>query len=584
MIIDSNTQVVMKKRLFLSALLALLAVPLWAASTVAEQLLDRFERTEGRERVEVANAFMKEMLKEEVTDTPLSFSSASPTDSLSMMVWYWAGEYLYAVQQYVRAGEYAKKALSVLKKRGDLQIQSDCLSLLGAIFFRLSDYVNASEYIKKCYAIDRKLGDLGRQSSSLNTIAAIYLASKQPEEAEKYILKAIEVNKQVDQPGRMAVLLGMASEVYNSMRKYALSLDYAQQAYELENKLGRTEKAAVRLTQMASAYIGMNRYDEAGQVLEKAMPVLRKSKNQQSLGISCNLMGKVRLYEHKEAEAVGFFTEGMEIFQQLGDLFNEIHSQEGLYKALKNSHPVQAMIHHERLTQLKDSVYNKETSKQLSKYNAEYSNEMLKAENQRHERFIRLMLIVGGALMLVLLIAVVWTALANRRRERQQLSRYDKLQGSMDMLNEKYEQLRNRYSNAMATRSAADDDEDMGLCAADRDFLVKTTRVVERQVELGQFDVDTVASQLNISPSQFRRRLSAVTGTSPQLFIQNIRMKKARFLLDNHPELNINEVAIKCGYEENSTFTRVFKRVFGITPSDYINGRIDNENDEETLT
>ena len=75
--------------------------------------------------------------------------------------------------------------------------------------------------------------------------------------------------------------------------------------------------------------------------------------------------------------------------------------------------------------------------------------------------------------------------------------------------------------------------------------MEKTTQVVERQVEMGKFDVDTVASEMNMSTSQFRRRLSAVTGISPQLFIQNMRMKKARYLLDNHPELNINEIAMK---------------------------------------
>lgn len=572
----------MKKRFIFCALLSLFYVALWAEPTVAEQLLDRLDHVEGRTRVEVANAFMKELQKEEVTDDVVSFRDATAADSLSMVVWYWAGEYLYAQQQYTRAIDYAKKALPLLQSKGDLLTQSDCLSLLGAICFRLSDYVSAAKYVKKCYEIDKKIGDHGRESSSLNTIAAIYLASKQPGEAEKYILKAIEVNQLVDEPQRMAILLGMASEVYGSMKNFAKALDYAQQAYAKEVQLGRKEKAAIRLSQMASAYIGLEQYDKAGEVLEKAMPVLRESKNLQSLGISCNQMGKVMLHRHDDAGAVKYFTEGERIFQQLGDIFNEIHSQEGLYEVLKKSHPVQAMVHHERLTLLKDSIYNMETSTQLSKYNAEYGNDMLKAENQQHERVIRLVLLIGGGLLLMLLVAVLWGGWTGQRRERIQSMRYDKLQDNMDLLNERYEQLRNRYSNAMATRSSADgDDEEDTLSSVDRDFLDKTTQVVERQVELGRFDVDTVASQLNISPSQFRRRLSALTGSSPQIFIQNIRMKKARYLLDNHPELNINEVAMKCGYEENSNFTRVFKRVFGITPSDYINGRVtEMDNDE----
>ena len=132
----------------------------------------------------------------------------------------------------------------------------------------------------------------------------------------------------------------------------------------------------------------------------------------------------------------------------------------------------------------------------------------------------------------------------------------------------------------MATRSQDGNEEENSLNPAERAFLEKTTQVVERQVEMGKFDVDTVASEMNMSASQFRRRLSAVMGLSPQLFIQNMRMKKARYLLDNHPELNINEIAMKCGYDESSNFTHVFKRVFGITPSDYLNGRLLEEEEE----
>lgn len=570
----------MKRLLILFAVFALKLSLLAAPISEAEQLLGRFEQTEGKERVEAANAFMKALLQEGVTDEALTFSAGASEDSLTMLVWYWAGEYWYSRQLYTRALEYGKKAIALLQKKGDLMTQSDCLSLLGTTCFRLSDYVNAAKYVKACYEIDKKSGDRGRESSSLNSIAGIYLAAKQPEEAEKYILKAIEVNQTVDEPQRMAVLLGMASEIYGSMNNHKKALDYARQAYEKEQQLGREEKAAVRLSQMASAYIGLNEFDKAVEALERAMPVLRKNKNMQSLGISCNLMGKVKLHDGEEDDAAEYFREGVGIFQQLGDLYNEIHSQEGLYEALKFSFPVEAMQHHERLIELKDSLYNLETTTQLSKYNAEYGNDLLQEKTLQSERFLRLTLLIGGALLLLVLGAVAWAALAARRRNRQQMSRYDELQEDLGVLNAKYEQMRNRYSNAMATRSQDGNEEEDSLNPAERAFLEKTTQVVERQVEMGKFDVDTVASEMNMSTSQFRRRLSAVMGLSPQLFIQNMRMKKARYLLDNHPELNINEIAMKCGYDESSNFTHVFKRVFGITPSDYLNGRLLEEEEE----
>ena len=47
-------------------------------------------------------------------------------------------------------------------------------------------------------------------------------------------------------------------------------------------------------------------------------------------------------------------------------------------------------------------------------------------------------------------------------------------------------------------------------------------------------------------------------------------MKRAQHLLDNHPELNITEIAVLCAYNDTPNFTRAFKKYYGITPSQYL--------------
>jgi AraC-like DNA-binding protein len=46
-------------------------------------------------------------------------------------------------------------------------------------------------------------------------------------------------------------------------------------------------------------------------------------------------------------------------------------------------------------------------------------------------------------------------------------------------------------------------------------------------------------------------------------------MTHAKKLLDSDKDYNITDIALKCGYEDHSNFTRAFKSVFGITPTQH---------------
>ena len=108
------------------------------------------------------------------------------------------------------------------------------------------------------------------------------------------------------------------------------------------------------------------------------------------------------------------------------------------------------------------------------------------------------------------------------------------------------------------------------MSVGDRQFLEKTTNIINELMQSGQIDANHVAERLNMSLFQFRQRLTAITDETPQSFIQNIRMRRACHLLDNHPEMNISEVALLCAYNDTPNFTRAFKKNFGLTPTQYL--------------
>ena len=466
---------------------------------------------------------------------------------------------LYAVQQYQEALTTAKKALPLCKGTDS---EADCLNLLAIINIRLADYDEAAKYAKQCYVLDEKTGDPDVMSSSLNTIAAIYMGANQEDEAEKYVLKGIEMAEKANNPSRMAILQAMASEVYHAKGDDKKALSYIERAYQIDKENGNEAKAKVRLAQKASVLIGLHNYQEAITTLKEVIPFLRESEDRQSLGIACNKMGMAQYNLKHEEEAIKYYREAAEIFMSLGDPYNEVHARKGLYEALWKIDPDEAKVQLDRFTSLKDSIYSNTSADKLAKYNAEFGNDWLQVENHE-QRKAKLWAIV--ALIVAILVAVgVWFMMRRRQQREKRLN--VELSERIRELREKYDILNEQYDNAVATNKPDDREE---LSVADRQFLEKTTNIVSELIQSGQIDANHVAERLGMSLFQFRQRLTAVTDETPQSFIQNIRMRRACHLLDNHPEMNISEVALLCAYNDTPNFTRAFKKVFGLTPTQY---------------
>ncbi len=70
------------------------------------------------------------------------------------------------------------------------------------------------------------------------------------------------------------------------------------------------------------------------------------------------------------------------------------------------------------------------------------------------------------------------------------------------------------------------------------------------------------------SEAYFCRRFKSVTGLTPVMYIQILRLEKAQRMIRKN-DLKISEISSDCGFSDISYFSRCFKKQFGITPSEY---------------
>lgn len=80
--------------------------------------------------------------------------------------------------------------------------------------------------------------------------------------------------------------------------------------------------------------------------------------------------------------------------------------------------------------------------------------------------------------------------------------------------------------------------------------------------------VDEIARVFNVHPSYLSRTFKKEKGENLLQFIMKVKIEKSKQLLCN-PGLKIVDIAFTIGYENERTFTRVFKKLEGMTPTTY---------------
>jgi transcriptional regulator GlxA family with amidase domain len=80
--------------------------------------------------------------------------------------------------------------------------------------------------------------------------------------------------------------------------------------------------------------------------------------------------------------------------------------------------------------------------------------------------------------------------------------------------------------------------------------------------------VEVLADKACLCPRHFSRRFKEVFGTTPALFVEDLRLSEARRRL-TLPNQTIESIAASVGFKSADVFRRAFERRFGVTPSGY---------------
>ncbi len=128
-------------------------------------------------------------------------------------------------------------------------------------------------------------------------------------------------------------------------------------------------------------------------------------------------------------------------------------------------------------------------------------------------------------------------------------------------------QLQARYSSLESTAQTSSEPQ----AQIEDAFIQKLRSLIESQIDDPDLSIQKVSKELFMSRAHLHRKVSALTGQSPSVFIRRIRLHKAKEMLENG-ELNVTQIAYEVGFKNPSYFTTSFKEEFGVAPREVFKG------------
>lgn len=137
------------------------------------------------------------------------------------------------------------------------------------------------------------------------------------------------------------------------------------------------------------------------------------------------------------------------------------------------------------------------------------------------------------------------------------------LKATIKQLIAERKKLQERYSKELVLRPVG-----IVINSVDEKFIAKLQDILDKELANANFSAEDFATAIGMSRMQLHRKLKTLLGVSTTEFLRNERLKVATDLLKSR-NATISEIAYSVGFNDVSYFTKCFKELYQITPSQY---------------
>lgn len=544
-------------------------LPVSAQNTIQQQkdsLCRAIEQSDGTDKLRSYNRlyylYMSEIADDRKMDTLLTLFGQTEAEAIRQGNVKMQGMvYGNTIISHINRNEYDKiiqKAPGYL----DFYILHEQWKLYYQIHMQLitaynlkGDYKKAAEEAKLMFDRAKARKDKAGMATALYATAITYNVQDRWKEEEDCFRECIRLLWEVS--GYDNILTQAYAFLCSSLRAQGQYDKLLQLVPEYEKAIARFEKAAGRTQPEAwgnlyvalmNTYIDTKDYDKAGEYLAKLEGIVNNNISRYELARAKALILQSRGDYRKALAAID--SAAVEVQESEFDLNAvrkikmEILTRMGRFD--------EAFTLFDTIIAANDTIKDVEINARFDELRTQYEVEKHIAEKERNLHYF--LFTLGICLVLALLLTAAFYY--NRIIALKNHKLYERIK--------EQDRLANAVETAKATDTLSPSSEQKSLVMRLQEYLLSGENLSNADMNR-----DDIISALGTNRNTLTEAVKAVTGKSPMEYTRFLKIEEARRMLDSHPEFTIEAVAFSCGFNIPSTFYRLFRKQYGISPAEY---------------
>jgi len=402
-----------------------------SAQSNTDSLEIRLPETSGTERIELLLK-LSELLQDSIPEKAKEYANICYREIAESMniqtqknIYSRLGNVFKRTLEYYSAINCYKKALELMQTASDQKGMVNMLVKIGSAYHRLGNYDESLQNYQLAFKLAEEINYLEMRVASAEEMARINITVKNYGKGLEYLDIALSLSGENPYNENLFSIYNTYGYYYNNRKDFEKALEYHFKALDIAQKDNNGKWTSYSLNNIGLVYISMGSYQQAYDYYLRSLQIKEKSQDPWGM-VSAYVNLSTALVRQKKFEGVeDYLQKGLQItkklkskvlFRDLYDTYYEYYTAKGRYK--------EALENYEMSNAYRDSMLSESKTMEISELQKKYENEAKEREydllkqKERHQAFVKKILIAGIVLLFLVSGTIVWNVLMKRRKDR----------------------------------------------------------------------------------------------------------------------------------------------------------------------